>query len=219
MLAQTIAACRPANIVGVRRDQQLYEAWAQGDRSSGERLIAEHLSCVTRFFANKCSGSSDLEDLVAATFERCSIGLGKFRGEATFRAYILGIALNVLRDHLRQRYGAPQIETCSLVDLAPSPSVVVAKRAEVRLLLEALRTLPIPLQMVLELHFFEDLSRAEAAAVLDLPAGTVASRLRKAKQELAEKIKALAATPVQATETLTGLDGWVEQLRATMGLT
>jgi RNA polymerase sigma-70 factor (ECF subfamily) len=72
--------------------------------------------------------------------------------------------------------------------------------------------------MVLELHFFEDLSRAEAAEILQLPPGTVASRLGKAKNELAAQIEQLASTPAQATTTLRGLDGWVAQLRATMGL-
>ena len=154
---------------------------------------------------------------MATTFERCARSLGGFRGDATFRGYVLGIARNVLADDLRRRCGTSGLECVTLVDLTPAPSVVVGCRVEMRILLRALRSLPLPLQMVLELHFFEHTTRREAAEILQLPPGTVASRLRKAKQQLAAKVQMLATTPSEATSTLSNIATWAAQLRARMG--
>ena len=82
------------------------------------------------------------------------------------------------------------------------------------MLLQALRHLPFALQAVLELHFFEELSRAEVALILELPEGTVAGRLRKAKAELRTELEALADNPALLQATVTDLPSWVADLRA-----
>ncbi len=200
-------------------DSALYERWADGDRVAGEMLIDRHLDTVGRFIANKCADPSGLEDLVAVVFEQCAKSLGRFRGTSSFRTYLLGIALNVVRDHLKRRARAPQFdEERSIADLSPSPSAVLAQRREQSILLQALRTLPFSLQVVLELHFFEDLSQREVSEVLEIPAGTVASRLRRAKEALRTAIETVARDPAESTATLTRLDDWVADLRHELGL-
>jgi RNA polymerase sigma factor (sigma-70 family) len=197
----------------VSSDLELYRAWAAGDRTSGEALIETHLSTLTRFFANKSTPGAELEDLVAMTFERCAKGLGGFRGECSFRSYLLAIGLNVLRDELRRRRPEVVADEVSIADEGASPSRVVAARAEQRLLLAGLRSIPLPYQAVLELQLFEDLSREETAAVLGIPPGTVASRVRRARELLAEAIERLASTPAQSMATLQGLDTWAREIR------
>ena len=94
----------------------------------------------------------------------------------------------------------------------------MAVRQEQALLLAALRELPFALQAVLELHYFEDLSRSEMASLLEIPAGTVASRLRKAKDELRTALDALAADPSLRASTVTRLDDWLADLRTRLGV-
>lgn len=198
-------------------DERLYQRWHGGDRSAGEALVDRHLNTVSRFFANKVPGN-DLEDLVGMTFERCARSLGRFRGDCRFRSYLLSIALNVLRDRLRKRQPDEPLDSACIADLQGSPTSVVARRAEHRLLLAGLRSLPLDYQTALELHFFEGLSRDDAAAALGIPPGTVASRLRRGRELLAENVRRLAASPGQCTATLTDLEDWMEGIRALLRL-
>ena len=201
-------------------DEQLYARWAEGERKAGERLIERHLDTVGRFLANKVPDPSQLEDLVASTFERCAKSLGRFDARSSFRTYLLGIAYNVARDALKRHLRAPSFDdtATSLASVSRSPSAIVAVRQEQALLLQALRQLPFALQAVLELHYFEDLSRSEMAAALDLPAGTVASRLRRAKDELRQALESLATDPTLLASTVTKLDDWLAELRSRLGV-
>lgn len=197
-------------------DEQLYARWAAGERSAGETLIERHLDTVGRFLANKCPDPSRLEDLVATVFERCAKSLGRFGERSSFRTYLLGIAYNVARDDLKRHIRAPKFDetVTSLASISSSPSAIVAVREEQAILLQALRQLPFALQAVLELHFFEELSRSQVAQILELPEGTVAGRLRKAKAELRDELEGLASNPAMRQATVTDLSSWVAELRA-----
>lgn len=197
-------------------DEQLYARWTSGERKAGEQLIERHLDTVGRFLANKCPQPSQLEDLVATVFEQCAKNLGRFEARSSFRTYLLGIAYNVGRDELKRHVRAPSFDdtVTSLAGISDSPSAVVAVRQEQALLLQALRRLPFALQAVLELHFFEELTRAEVAQILGIPEGTVASRLRKAKLELRTELEGLAKSPALRQATVTDLASWVAELRA-----
>jgi RNA polymerase sigma-70 factor, ECF subfamily len=197
-------------------DAELYAAWSEGDRKAGARLIDRHLPAIARFFANKAASPSDVEDLVATTFEQCAKSLGKLRQTASFRSYLFGIATNVFRDALRKQRPVPvgDLEELALRDLSPSPSAVAAQRAEQRLLLAALRAIPVEHQIVLELSVFEGMSRAEMADVLGLPQGTVGGRLSRARVLLEHRLEELAASPALVRSTLHGLEDWAWQIRA-----
>jgi len=213
----TAAIQKPTmTVLPMEDDEQLYGRWASGERKAGETLIERHLDTVGRFLANKCPDPSRLEDLVATVFERCAKSLGRFGGRSSFRTYLLGIAYNVARDDLKRHVRSPKFDETitSLASISNSPSAIVAVREEQAMLLQALRQLPFALQAVLELHFFEELTRAEVAQVLELPDGTVASRLRKAKVELRSELEALADNPALLQATVTDLPSWVADLRA-----
>lgn len=206
--------------VPVDDDAQLYHRWVAGERSAGERLIERHLDTVGRFLANKCPDPSRLEDLVSTVFERCAKSLGRFDGRSSFRTYLLGIAYNVCRDELKRHLRAPSFDETitSIASICESPSAIVAVRQEQALLLQGLRRLPFALQAVLELHYFEDLSRAEMAELLQLPPGTVATRMRKAKRDLERALNELSADPSTIASTVTKLEDWVAELRQRLGV-
>jgi len=200
-------------------DAELYARWANGERQAGEQLIERHLDTVGRFLANKCPDPSRLEDLVATTFERCAKTLGRYSGRSTFRTFLLGIAFNVAREELRRYARLPAFDetATSLAEVSDSPSAVVAGRQEQALLLQGLRRLPFALQAVLELHYFEELSRSQMAMVLEIPEGTVASRLRRAQKELKAALETIAAEPTLRASTVTRLDDWMADLRKRLG--
>jgi RNA polymerase sigma factor (sigma-70 family) len=195
-------------------DAELLEAWRGGDKRAGKILFERHYDAVHRFFRNKVG--PEAPDLVQRTFLGCLEGVERYRGEGSFRSWLFAVAYRQLCKYYRSRASERSrfdVGTVSACDLDPTPSSVVGKRREHRLLLEALRRLPIELQVALELHYWEQMSDAEIARALDMPLGTTKSRIRRARQLLAERMAELAVSPDELQSTLGNLEQWAEQLR------
>ena len=194
-------------------DAELYAAWRNGDKRAGQKLIERYYDPVLRFFRTKVGPQAD--DLVQRTFLVCSEG--GFRGESSFRSYLFGVARNLLfkffRGHRRDALVDPDFTVSSVYELAPGVSTVAANRLEQRLLLEALRRIPLEFQMLLELYYWEELSIAELSAVLELPDGTVKSRLRRGRALVREALERLPSTPAEQDSVRVLLDGWVEKMQ------
>jgi len=197
-----------------RSDRELLEAWRSGDNECGNALLVRHFAAVYRFFAGKLG--TGVQDLVQQTFLACVERSDGFRGESSFRSYLLGIARHKFIDHLRSKHGLRneiELESRSLAGLLGSPSQVAANRQEQRVLLAALRRLPLDLQVALELHYWEEMSTAEIAEVLDVPRGTVKTRLHRAREQLRQAIAEVAGSDALATATLANLEQWARSLR------
>ena len=193
-------------------DFDLLAAWRGGDRDAGEALFDRHFSSISRFFRNKVT--TGVDDLVQKTFLGLVESRDSFRGHSSFRTFLFAIAHNVLSKHYRTRSrNKMDLESVSAADLAPGQSSLMAKKLEHRLLAQALRTIPLQYQMLLELQYWESLSTSEIAEVLGVPQGTAKTRLRKAKAVLREAVEQLADSPELRASTLEGLDGWARELR------
>lgn len=195
-------------------DLELLNAWASGDERAGVELFGRHYDSVFRFFNSK--GVSDLEDLVQETFLALARGCDAYRGEGSFRGYVFGTARNVLRQHFRRhrrKEGNFDFGSTSVVDLVDSPSEIVAKRAERRLLLEGLRRLAIDDQIVIELYLWESMTATEIGEVLGLGEAAVRSRLHRAKSRLTEDLQSLAASPGLLASTMSDLESWSRRVR------
>ncbi len=197
-----------------KTDIELLDAWRDGDARAGNELFNRHFDCVCRFFANKAP--NDVDDLIQRTFLACVEGRDRFRGDASFRGYLFGVARNVLRRHYRdKRYHDERFDPLlvSVHDLGPGPSLLIADKREQELLLAALRRLPLDHQITLELYYWESMSGSELAEVLEIPEGTVRGRIRRAKQLLEEALAEIAESPQQLETTMANLEGWARSLR------
>ncbi|MCX4247351.1 RNA polymerase sigma factor [Paraliomyxa miuraensis] len=200
-------------------DHELLHAWRSGDPDAGQRLIERHLESVHRFFSNKVPGSTD--DLVQRTFLACVEAVDGFEGRASFRSYLFAIARNILYRHYRERHQAfdPLTVSASTVVVDQrSPADRVTELEEQRLLLRALRALPLELQTLLELAYWEGLADRELAEILELPAGTIKSRLRKARQQLEELLPRLARSPGLLESSRQTLEAWAAGIRDRTGI-
>jgi RNA polymerase sigma factor (sigma-70 family) len=196
-----------------RSDAELLEAWAAGDTAASTELLGRHVGALFRFFDRKLDGAAD--DLVQETLLGCLAGRARIRGEAGFRGYMFGIARNVLYDHLRARHraaGSLDVEASCLFELGPSPSERMVRKREQRLLLEALRRLPIDTQVLLELYYWQELSGPDLAEMYGLGERALRSRLHRAKQSLHDAMRGLAESTDELGSSLADFESWARAL-------
>jgi len=198
-------------------DLELLEAWRGGDRPAGNALFQRYFLAVYRFFRAKVGG--DLDDLVQRTFAACVEARVRLRPDSSFRAYLFACARTVLSDRFREHFRGkedldPDVQ--SVEDVGTTPSEAVARAREHRVLLQALRRIPINQQIALELFYWEGLSGSEIAAVLDVPEGTVRTHINRGRQNLAERVRELVDDPALVHSTVDNLAAWADSLRAAL---
>lgn len=194
-------------------DAELLEAWRGGDEAAGNQLVRRHFDALYRFFRSRLDDG--VADLVQQTFLGCMESRHRIPAD-DFRLYLFGIARKKLLLHLRSGRrrdrvfddGAPED-----ADDVGTISRAIGQREEQRLLFRALRKLPVDLQLALVLSYWEGMSMADIGAVFDVPAGTVKSRLFRARELLKDAIAELAPSQQTATVTVNDLDRWARGLR------
>lgn len=169
-------------------DAELLAAWAGGDRTAGDALVRRHFDAVFRFFRSKLT--RDVDELAQRTFLACVESHGAYRAEGSFRAFILGIArIQLLRYLQRELPRAPDPLELSAADVDAatrrgSPSFVVGAEQEMNIVLDAMRTLPLEVQICLELHYWEGMKIEEVAESVGAPVGTVKTRMHRGRAAL-----------------------------------
>lgn len=178
-------------------DQELLDKWRAGDQQAGAALYRRHFPCVRSYFITRVPEAQ--EDLIADTFLALIQAKDRFQGRAQFRTYVLRIARYTYTTYLR-KYCRPDRAidptSDSIADLSNRrPSSLLAEQEHLRLLLDALRALPIDDQDLLELYYFQGLTGEHLANVFEIPTGTLRSRLGSAKLRLTKQFSALANQP------------------------
>jgi RNA polymerase sigma factor (sigma-70 family) len=162
-------------------DRDLVRRWGCGDQVAAKQLIARYEPELNRFF--RAQQAADADDLVQETLLALMEARDRFRGDASFRTYVLRIARYKLWSHRRLRRG-PHIPWEDAEDELGIQTGQADRMQPEEDLNEALTQLPPALSRVAILSFETKLSRRAIARVLGIPAGTVASRLRSAKTQL-----------------------------------
>lgn len=200
-------------------DYDLLRAWQAGDDQAGERLFRRHYKLILRFFHNKAGAQA--HDLVQRTFLGCLEARQRIRAETPFRAFIFGVARNVLFDHYRlarRDHDHLDFGSVSAEDLRPSPASVIAQAREAELLLRALRQIPLEAQVILEMYYWEGMRAHEIGEALEMPEPTVRTKIRRARLRLEEMIQASNAAPALRHSTVTGLETWAQKIRDGIGI-
>lgn len=202
-----------------RTDAELLEAWRGSDNDAGNELVRRHFMSVYRFFVNKVGRADEVDDLLQRTFLACVEGRDRVRDSSSLRGYVLGIARNQMLMYVRRRQRDRRTSgttDVSVAELSGSPSQVIAGREEEKLLLMALREIPLELQTVVELYYWEELSVAQMAEVLEIPPGTVKSRLFRARDALRQRLAAMDVPSNIRKTTVEGFERWARSLRAAL---
>jgi RNA polymerase sigma-70 factor, ECF subfamily len=156
-------------------------------------MVDEHIDFVARVLRNAGTPLSELDDEVQRTFITAARRLDDVRPGAE-RSFLLQTALHVAAHARRTAARRREVlseEAPELIDPAQTPEQLAdQKRARV-LLDRVLDQMTIDLRTVFVLYEFEELSMAEIAEALSIPRGTVASRLRRARTDFQERVRAL----------------------------
>ncbi|MCA9653845.1 MAG: RNA polymerase sigma factor [Myxococcales bacterium] len=170
-------------------DAALLRAWCDGDDAAGDQLLQSVFPRLYRFLFNKIG--DDTGEVVQQTMLACVENRDQMRDCVNFDAYLLRMARNKLYDFLRKRHRSREElpgELPSVQAMGTSPASLMARQAREAQVLATLRSLPLDLQVVLELHYWSERSTQEIADVLELPVGTVKSRLRRAREQFEARL-------------------------------
>lgn len=190
------------------RERDLLAAWCAGDDAAGEQLAALYFTPLRSFFVRRAP--EEYEDLVQQTYLKIAGTLANYRGEGSVRAFFYGIARNVLLHYLRKVGRQPDFDPASgsLLDAyGRRPSSILTERESHRIMLDALQEIPSKYQDLLELYYWQGLTAPELARALDIPVGTVRSRISYAIDKLRSKFCEISERP--STVTVEQLTQWM----------
>ena len=182
---------------------ELFTRWRDGDADAGDELLRACFEPLRRFFANKVDAGVD--DLIQKTLLHCVESKETVRDAEHFRTFLFSVARNRLFDRLRKQLRLGEhvnLSDVSLHELRTSPSSAAARDERRQIVAEALRRIPLDYQIALELTYWEGMKAPQIAAVLDLNANTVRTRITRARAALAKELERVGAADLGETEPL-----------------
>ena len=162
-----------------------------GDRNAFSELVRIHARGVFNVVYRMCGDALIAEDAAQETFIRAWQNLSSYRPQTPLRNWLYRIAFNAGMDMLRKekRILPNAIEDLNLTDGQPSLESQVSQQERTQLVQKAILSLPDASRAVLVLREYEDMSYQEISATLDIPVGTVMSRLNYARKLLKDKLE------------------------------
>jgi RNA polymerase sigma-70 factor (ECF subfamily) len=172
-------------------ENALIEQAQHGDRNAFGELVTRYYPGVVRVVYRLCGDTGLAEDMAQEAFLRGWINLTSFHPQSSLRNWLYRIAVNATLDVLRRKTEEPLEEEAAQMypDLAAGPESALIEKERVALLQQAMHSLPDAARSVLVLREYGGLSYQEIASVLDVPVGTVMSRLNYARNRLRELLK------------------------------
>ena len=189
-------------------DQLLVERIQKGDRQAFNLLVSKYQRRLMRLVSRLVRDQAEAEDIVQETFIKAFRALRHFRGDSAFYTWLYRIGINTAKSHLvtQARHGtvpsdidAGQTEGGeeheALRDIN-TPESLLASKQIVQTVNAAMDLLPLELRTAIVLRELEGLSYEEISQVMVCPIGTVRSRIFRAREVIAEKLKPLLDLPV-----------------------
>jgi RNA polymerase sigma-70 factor, ECF subfamily len=182
-------------------DEDLARRFATGETLAFDELVLRHRDAVYRFVRSRLGvDRRDAEDLTQNVLLEVYRCLGRFEGRSRLRTWILGVAANVCRQRRRSseagrvEVGIEAEALLQLPDVRPGIESVLERQRIQEFIRAAIDDLGPEHRTVVLLRDIEGLSYAEIAVILEVPLGTVRSRLHNARATLAARLMPLART-------------------------
>jgi RNA polymerase sigma-70 factor (ECF subfamily) len=177
-------------IVRSRSDEDLLRAIAGGDRGALGALVARHNTGVFRFAMGIVKDRSLAEEVVNDVFFAVARRAGTFQGRSRASTWILGITRNKAVGALDRREPVKDELADTIVDATDDPETVMQKRQSRQILADCIRALPAIHREIIDLVYYHQKTIREIADILQIPAGTVKTRMFYARKALAAMLAA-----------------------------
>ncbi len=191
--------------VGELDERTLILRCQKGDRASFDGLVVRYMRQATAFALGWTGSREDAVDLSQEAFVRAYRSIRSFDASRPFYPWYHRILKNLCLNHLARaarRHEVPLVDDLEVgVDYA-TPEYLAEREELRRQVWEAIRRLEADHREILILREFQQLSYAELAAVLDIPRGTVMSRLHEARRRLRERLEPMLAGQAPDIETM-----------------
>ena len=210
------------NILAPSDEQMMWRVRSRDDAEAFAQLVNKWQGPIQRLCVRMLGDAHRGEDLAQEAFARLYAKRDQYEPSARFSTYLWRVAMNLCYDELRRLKRRPETsldailpesdEPFSILDanaaVEATPDTEIQSREQAELVREALKKLPENYRAVVVLRHYEDLKFREIAEVLDIPEGTVKSRMAEGLQQLSEiltrafRAESQPAPPLRANESL-----------------
>ena len=196
-----------APVVGNRElDQLLVERAQQGDKRAFGLLVEKYNRKLGRLLSRMIRDQAEVEDVVQETFIKAYRALNNFRGDSAFYTWLYRIGINTAKNYLVSMKRRPQvIADIEIEDVEnfdggdemrtmETPETELMTKQIAQTVNDTVALLPEELRTAITLRELEGLSYEEIATLMQCPIGTVRSRIFRARETIALKLRPLLGT-------------------------
>jgi len=187
-------------------DQKLVEKAQKGDKKAFSMLVEKYQRRLTRLLSRMVRDQSEIEDIVQDSFIKAYRAINNFRGDSAFYTWLYRIGINTAKNHLVKLGKRPkamnevEIEEIENFEDAPdlrsqdTPESSMMSSQIVTAVNQTIESLPDELKQAISYREMDGLSYEEISDLMNCPIGTVRSRIFRAREAIAEKLKPLVET-------------------------
>lgn len=188
-------------------DLQLVERVRAGDKRAFGLLVEKYRRKLTRLLSRMVRDADEIEDIAQETFIKAYRALPQFRGDAAFYTWLYRIAVNTAKNYLAARGRGMRTvsdqalndedepdERLMAQDISTPETELLSKQVAIAVN-QAVDALPEELRQAITLREIEGMSYEEIAEYMACPIGTVRSRIFRAREAIAAKLRPLLGTP------------------------
>jgi len=188
-------------------DQALVERAQQGDKKAFGMLVEKYHRKLGRLLSRMIRDQAEVEDVVQESFIKAYRALHNFRGDSAFYTWLYRIGINTAKNYLVSMGRRPQVlqdveiddvenfEDGSEMRTMETPETAMMTKEIAQTVNDTVASLPEELRTAITLRELEGLSYEEIATLMQCPIGTVRSRIFRARETIALKLKPLLDTP------------------------
>jgi RNA polymerase sigma-70 factor (ECF subfamily) len=189
-------------------DQLLVDRVRAGERQAFDLLVSKYQRRLMRLVSRIVHDPAEAEDVVQETFIKAYRALRHFRGESAFYTWLYRIGINTAKNFLINQGRRTPTSTDTDAEQAEvfddgdhlrdinTPESLLASKQIAQTVNAAMDALPVDLRTAIALREIEGLSYEEISAVMACPIGTVRSRIFRAREVIAEKLRPLLDLPI-----------------------
>ncbi|BCM25623.1 RNA polymerase sigma factor [Methyloradius palustris] len=197
-----------SNMLGNREiDQALVERAQRGDKRAFGMLVEKYQRKLGRLLSRLIRDQAEVEDVVQESFIKAYRALPNFRGDSAFYTWLYRIGINTAKNYLVAMGRRPTVSNDIEIEDAENfedgnelrtmdtPETELMTKEIARTVNETVAALPEELRTAITLREIEGLSYEEIATLMNCPIGTVRSRIFRARETIALKLRPLLDTP------------------------